>query len=225
MVHMDVGDGHFGKDLSLGPMVSTRLLFQAEMCPLPLLAGCLYSFYRPQVCKALKGHGVKAPIDVHLKTLLVNRRIADFIKAGADCISCHPEASDDVAESIAQIKAGGSKAGLALNVETDLEVVRPLLDNLDVIILMYANKEETMEKARAARRMIDEAGANCRLCVDGGVSGDNMLRCAQAGADMFVVGSALFKAPRSQKDYGARIAALRKTLEAAPINRQPRVRA
>jgi len=93
VVHMDVGDGHFGKDLSLGPMV----------------------------CKALRAHGVTAPIDVHLKTLLVDRRIADFITAGADSISFHPEASENPGASLDLIRASGVGAGLALNVETPLE--------------------------------------------------------------------------------------------------------
>jgi ribulose-phosphate 3-epimerase len=195
IIHFDVMDNHYVPNLTIGPMV----------------------------CKALRDHGVTAPIDVHLMVSPVDSLITDFIEAGASHITFHPEATNHVDRSLQLIKNGGCKAGLVFNPATSLDAARYVLDKLDIILLMSVNPgfggqafiPGTLDKAREARKMIDDAGIDCRLMMDGGVKTDNIRACAEAGVDMFVAGSAIFKAPRTQESYKETIDAMRSELDKA----------
>ena len=174
-MHLDVMDAHFVPNLTFG-------------------AG---------VCKALKNYGIKAPIDVHLMVSPVDRIIGDFLEAGADIITFHPEASDHIDRSLQLIKAGGAKAGLVFNPATPLHYLDYVLDKVDQILLMSVNPgfggqkfiPMTLDKLRQARKIIDASGRDIRLEVDGGVTPGNIREIAAAGADMFVAGSAIFGQP------------------------------
>ena len=175
VVHFDVMDNHYVPNLTIGPMV----------------------------CKALRNHGVTAPIDVHLMVSPVDRMIADFAEAGATYITFHPEASDHIDRSLQLIKSAGCKAGLVFNPATPLHYMDYVLDKLDVVLLMSVNPgfggqsfiPATLDKLREARKKIDESGYDIRLEIDGGVKVDNIGEIYAAGADMFVAGSAIFNAP------------------------------
>ncbi len=175
VVHFDVMDNHYVPNLTIGPMV----------------------------CKALRNHGVTAPIDVHLMVSPVDRMIADFAEAGATYITFHPEASDHIDRSLQLIKAAGCKAGLVFNPATPLHYMDYVMDKLDVVLLMSVNPgfggqsfiPATLDKLREARKKIDESGYDIRLEIDGGVKVDNIGEIYAAGADMFVAGSAIFNAP------------------------------
>ncbi|ELW82682.1 TPA: ribulose-phosphate 3-epimerase [Acinetobacter nosocomialis] len=175
VVHFDVMDNHYVPNLTFG-------------------AG---------VCKALKNYGVKAPIDVHLMVSPVDRIIGDFLEAGADIITFHPEASHHIDRSLQLIKSGGAKAGLVFNPATPLHHLDYVLDKVDQILIMSVNPgfggqkfiPMTLEKLRAARKIIDASGRDIRLEVDGGVGPANIREIAEAGADMFVAGSAIFGQP------------------------------
>jgi len=175
VVHFDVMDNHYVPNLTIGPMV----------------------------CKALRNHGVIAPIDVHLMVSPVDRMIADFAEAGATYITFHPEASDHIDRSLQLIKAAGCKAGLVFNPATPLHYMDYVMDKLDVVLLMSVNPgfggqsfiPATLDKLREARKKIDESGYDIRLEIDGGVKVDNIGEIYAAGADMFVAGSAIFNAP------------------------------
>ena len=177
VVHFDVMDNHYVPNLTIGPMV----------------------------CKALRDFGIEAPIDVHLVVKPVDRIIPDFAKAGASLITFHPEASEHLDRSIQLIKDQGCQAGLVFNPATPLHYLDHVLDKLDVILLMSVNPgfggqsfiPGTLPKLRQVRRLIDESGLDIRLEIDGGVKVDNIREIAEAGADMFVAGSAIF----SQPDY------------------------
>ena len=177
VVHFDVMDNHYVPNLTIGPMV----------------------------CKALRDFGIEAPIDVHLMVKPVDRIIPDFAKAGASLITFHPEASEHLDRSIQLIKDQGCQAGLVFNPATPLHYLDHVLDKLDVILLMSVNPgfggqsfiPGTLPKLRQVRRLIDESGLDIRLEIDGGVKVDNIREIAEAGADMFVAGSAIF----SQPDY------------------------
>ncbi len=177
VVHFDVMDNHYVPNLTIGPMV----------------------------CKALRDFGIQAPIDVHLMVKPVDRIIPDFAKAGASLITFHPEASEHLDRSIQLIKDQGCQAGLVFNPATPLHYLDHVLDKLDVILLMSVNPgfggqsfiPGTLPKLRQVRRLIDESGLDIRLEIDGGVKVDNIREIAEAGADMFVAGSAIF----SQPDY------------------------
>lgn len=177
-VHFDVMDNHYVPNLTLGPMV----------------------------CQALRDHGVTAPIDVHLMVKPVDRMIGDFIAAGATSITFHPEASEHIDRSLQMIKEGGCKAGLVFNPATPLHLMDHVMDKLDMLLLMSVNPgfggqkfiPHTLEKLRAARAKIDASGQPLRLQVDGGVGVDNIAEIAEAGADTFVAGSAIFKQRRAQ---------------------------
>ena len=179
VVHFDVMDNHYVPNLTIGPMV----------------------------CKALRNHGVTAPIDVHLMVSPVDRMIADFAEAGATYITFHPEASDHIDRSLQLIKSAGCKAGLVFNPATPLHYMDYVMDKLDVVLLMSVNPgfggqsfiPATLDKLREARKKIDESGYDIRLEIDGGVKVDNIGEIYAAGADMFVAGSAIFNAP----DYKA----------------------
>lgn len=181
VVHFDVMDNHYVPNLTIGPMV----------------------------CKALRDHGVTAPIDVHLMVTPVDALIEEFIKAGASHITFHPEASAHVDRSLQLIKAGGCKAGLVFTPATSLDACKYVMDKLDIILLMSVNPgfggqkfiPAMLGKAREARKMIDDAGIDCRLMIDGGVKLDNIKEIADAGVDMFVAGSAIFTDPRTADSY------------------------
>lgn len=189
MVHFDVMDNHYVPNLTIGPMV----------------------------CKALRDYGVTAPIDVHLMVEPVDDLIRQFADAGADYISFHPEATRHVDRSVQLIKSLGCKPGLVLNPATSLEAARYVLEQLDMLLLMSVNPgfggqafiPYTFDKLREARAMIEAAGLPTRLEIDGGVGADNIRQIAEAGADTFVAGSAIFNAP----DYSQAIATLRAELE------------
>lgn len=191
IVHFDVMDNHYVPNLTIGPLV----------------------------CEALKNHGVSAPIDVHLMIKPVDRIIPDFIKAGASYITFHPEASEHIDRTLGMIQESGCKAGLVFNPATPLHVLENVMDKLDMILLMSVNPgfggqsfiAHTLEKCRKVRKLIDASGSNIRLEIDGGVKIDNIREVAEAGADTFVAGSAIF----STDDYKATIDAMRVELAKA----------
>ena len=191
VVHFDVMDNHYVPNLTIGPMV----------------------------CRALRHHGITAPIDVHLMVTPVDELAIAFADAGASWISFHPEASHHVDRTLSLIRERGCKAGLVFNPATGLEVARYVMDKLDFILLMSVNPgfggqkfiPSTLVKLREARRMIDDSGLPIRLEVDGGVGTGNIRAIAEAGADTFVAGSAIFGAP----DYAEVIAAMRQQLALA----------
>ncbi|MGR5120764.1 ribulose-phosphate 3-epimerase [Vibrio astriarenae] len=177
VVHFDVMDNHYVPNLTFGA----------------------------PVCKALRDYGITAPIDVHLMVKPVDRIIPDFAKAGASMITFHIEASEHVDRTLQLIKEHGCKAGVVLNPATPLSHLEYIMDKVDMILLMSVNPgfggqsfiPNTLDKLRAVRKMIDESGRDIRLEIDGGVKVDNIKEIAEAGADMFVAGSAIF----SQPDY------------------------
>jgi len=181
-IHFDVMDNHYVPNLTIGPLV----------------------------CEALRKHGVKAPIDVHLMVKPVDRIVPDFAKAGATNISFHPEASEHIDRTIQLIKASGCTAGLVFNPATPLSYLDYVLEKIDLVLLMSVNPGfggqsfimSALDKLREVRERIDRSGRNIRLEIDGGVKADNIGEIARAGADTFVAGSAIF----SEKDYRAIIA-------------------
>jgi len=188
IVHFDVMDNHYVPNLTIGPLV----------------------------CEALRKHGVKAPIDVHLMVRPVDRIVPDFAKAGATYITFHPEASEHVDRSIALIRECGCKPGLVFNPATPLDFLDYTLGQIDMVLLMSVNPgyggqkfiPSVLDKLREARRRIDASGRAVRLEIDGGVKLDNIAAIAAAGADTFVAGSAIFSTP----DYAGTIAAMRKAI-------------
>ena len=179
VVHFDVMDNHYVPNLTIGPLV----------------------------CEALRKHGVTADIDVHLMVKPVDRIIPDFIAAGASYITFHPEASEHVDATLQMIRDGGCKSGLVFNPATPLSILKHVMDKVDIILLMSVNPgfggqsfiPETLVKLREARKLIDESGYDITLEIDGGVKVDNIKEIAEAGADMFVAGSAVFNA-KNDKD-------------------------
>jgi ribulose-phosphate 3-epimerase len=194
VVHFDVMDNHYVPNLTIGPMV----------------------------CKALRKHGISAPIDAHLMVRPVDRLIGDFIEAGASIITFHPEASDHVDRSLQMIKDGGAQCGLVFNPATPLHYLDHVMDKVDVILLMSVNPgfggqkfiPSTLDKLRAVRERIVASGRNIRLEIDGGVGVANIREIAEAGADMFVAGSAIFNAP----NYAEVVSQMRAELAAARVN-------
>ena len=188
MLHLDVMDNHYVPNLTVGPLV----------------------------CEALRKHGIQAPIDVHLMTKPVDRLIIDFANAGASNITFHPEASEHVDRSLALIHKHGCKAGLALNPATTLNCLEYVLDKIDIILVMSVNPgfggqifiPSTLEKIKNIRQLIQSCDGRIRLAVDGGVKTENIGQVAQAGADIFIAGSAIFNQP----DYAEVIAMMRKQL-------------
>jgi ribulose-phosphate 3-epimerase len=170
----------------------------------------------PMVCKALRDHGIVAPIDVHLMVTPVDELIRMFADAGATYITFHPEASAHVDRSLQLIRSLGCKAGLVFNPATGLDAARYVMDKLDMMLLMSVNPgfggqkfiPKTLDKLREARALIDASGCNIRLEVDGGVTAANIREIADAGADTFVAGSAIFNAP----DYAQAVKAMRNAL-------------
>mmetsp|Transcript_61584 Transcript_61584/g.150755 ORF Transcript_61584/g.150755 Transcript_61584/m.150755 type:complete len:265 (+) Transcript_61584:213-1007(+) len=192
VVHFDVMDNHYVPNLTIGPMV----------------------------CKALRDHGVTAPIDVHLMVSPVDAVIGDFIDAGASYITFHPEATNHIDRSLQLIKNGGCKAGLVFNPGTSLDAAKYVMDKLDIILLMSVNPgfggqafiPAVLDKAREARKLIDDNGLDCRLEIDGGVKVDNIKEVAESGVDMMVAGSAILKEPRTVEAYKATIDEMRAEL-------------
>ncbi len=191
LIHFDVMDNHYVPNLTIGPMV----------------------------CEALQRHGVAAPIDVHLMVKPVDRIISDFAAVGATYISFHPEASEHTYRSLQLIRDAGCKSGLVFNPATPLTWLEHVLHKVDMVLLMSVNPgfggqafiDTTLEKIIRARALIDESGLDVRLEVDGGVKVDNIGRIAQAGADTFVAGSAIF----GSDDYAATLAAMRNEISLA----------
>lgn len=178
LVHFDVMDNHYVPNLTFGPMV----------------------------CKALVNYGIRAPIDVHLMVEPVDELIGQFADAGATYITFHPEASRHVDRSLQLIIDKGCKPGLVLNPATPVELIKPVLHKLDMLLLMSVNPgfggqkfiPYTLDKLRQARALINDSGKAIRLQIDGGVTPANIAEIARAGADTFVAGSAIFGAPSYQ---------------------------
>ncbi len=194
-IHFDVMDNHYVPNLTFGPMI----------------------------CQALKPHaktaaGVAVPVDVHLMVEPVDALAAAFADAGADYISFHPDASAHVHRSVQAIKSKGVKAGLVFNPAASLDVLDWMIDEIDLILIMSVNPgfggqsfiDSALRKIEEARKRIDASGKDIRLEVDGGVKVDNIRRVADAGADTFVAGSAIF----GKSDYAAEIAKMRANLAA-----------
>ena len=189
-VHFDVMDNHYVPNLTIGPMV----------------------------CQSLRDYGITAPIDVHLMVEPVDQLIQDFSKAGASYITFHPEASDDVDRSLNLIKDSGCKAGLVLNPDIPIDVLDGFLDKLDMILLMsvfpgFGGQEfidSVLEKVTKMRSIINANSLETRLEIDGGIKLKNIKEVADAGADTFVSGSAIFGEP----DYSEIIRKMRDSLKA-----------
>jgi len=193
LIHFDVMDNHYVPNLTIGPMV----------------------------CAALRKHGVDAPIDVHLMVRPVDRIVPDFAAAGATFITFHPEASEHIDRTIALIREHGCRPGLVFNPATPLDYLDYTLELIDMVLIMSVNPgfggqefiPTSLRKLTEARARIDAGRRPVRLEVDGGIKTANIRAAAQAGADTFVAGSAIF----GSKDYGATIAELRRhTALAAP---------
>jgi len=188
LVHFDVMDNHYVPNLTIGPLV----------------------------CAALRKHGIKAPIDVHLMIEPVDRIVPDFAEAGATYISFHPEATRHVDRTIELIREHGCKPGLVFNPATPLEYLDYTLPKLDMVLLMSVNPGfggqkfigSALGKLAEVRRKIDTLGRPVRLEIDGGVKVDNIADIARAGADTFVAGSAIF----GSADYAATIRAMRERI-------------
>ena len=190
-IHFDVMDNHYVPNLTFGPMV----------------------------CQALRKH-TTVPIDVHLMVQPVDALAQAFCKAGADIVTFHPEASSHVDRTLQLIKAEGKRCGLVFNPATPLDALEWTLDRIDVVLLMSVNPgfggqsfiEHTLRKCEQARRLIEASGRDIRLEVDGGIKVENIRRVADAGADTFVAGSAIF----GQRSYKDVIAAMRHELRRGP---------
>ena len=194
-IHFDVMDNHYVPNLSFGPMI----------------------------CQALKKHAVRAdgtpvPIDVHLMISPVDALAQQFAKAGADLISFHPDASTHVDRTLQLIKAEGCKAGLVFNPAAPIDILEWVIDKVDLVLVMSVNPgfggqsfiPGALRKIEKLRKVIDASGRDIRLEVDGGIKADNIRAAADAGADTFVAGSAIF----GQKDYARAIAGMRAELAA-----------
>jgi ribulose-phosphate 3-epimerase len=194
-IHFDVMDNHYVPNLSFGPMI----------------------------CQALKKHAVRAdgtpvPIDVHLMISPVDALAQQFAKAGADLVSFHPDASTHVDRTLQLIKAEGCKAGLVFNPAASIDVLEWVIDKVDLVLVMSVNPgfggqsfiPSALRKIEKLRKIIDASGRDIRLEVDGGIKADNIRAAADAGADTFVAGSAIF----GQKDYAKAIVEMREALAA-----------
>ena len=192
-IHFDVMDNHYVPNLTFGPMI----------------------------CQAIKPHAVTpagqpVPLDVHMMVQPVDALAQAFARAGADLISFRPDASAHGHRSVEAIKAAGCQAGLVFNPGAPLDVLDWLIEEIDLILIMSVNPgfggqsfiDSALRKVEAARRRIQACGKDIRLEVDGGIKADNIRRVADAGADTFVAGSAIF----GQRDYRAVIDAMRKAL-------------
>ena len=187
-VHIDVMDNHYVPNLTFGPVIA----------------------------KAFRDYGIEAPLDVHLMIKPVDRIIPDFAKAGASYITFHPEASEHVDRSLQLIRDNGCKSGLVFNPATPLDILNHVIDKLDMVLLMSVNPgfggqsfiPAALDKLRQARKIIDDSDYDIRLEIDGGVKVNNIREIAEAGADTFVAGSAIF----GSDDYQSTISAMRNEL-------------
>ena len=188
MIHVDVMDNHYVPNLTFGPIIS----------------------------QTLRDYGITAPIDVHLMVKPVDELIKAFAKAGATLITFHPEASEHIDRSLQLIKDAGCKAGLAINPATPLYYLNHVMDKLDLVLIMSVNPgfggqtfiPEALNKITEVRRLINAHGRDIMLAVDGGIKVDNIAQIAQAGANMFIAGSAIF----DSSDYQTTIQAMRAEL-------------
>ena len=187
-IHFDVMDNHYVPNLTVGPMV----------------------------CRSLRDDGIKDFIDVHLMITPVNELAKSFADAGADLISFHPEAVDNVPETIKLIKQCGCKVGIAINPDTSLSVLQDIIGEIDLVLLMSVYPgfggqefiEDTIEKISEAKRLIDQQDHQIFLEVDGGINNENISRVSQAGANVFVAGSAIF----GSSDYEKTIKSFRQKI-------------
>lgn len=194
-IHFDVMDNHYVPNLTFGPMICEAL--------------------RPH---ARKADGSRVPIDVHLMVQPVDALAQAFAKAGADLVSFHPDASTHVDRTLQLIKAEGCQAGLVFNPASPIDVLEWVLDKVDLVLIMSVNPgfggqsfiPGALKKIERVRKLIDASGRDIRLEVDGGIKVDNIRQVADAGADTFVAGSAIFGKP----DYKAVIDAMRAQLAA-----------
>jgi ribulose-phosphate 3-epimerase len=190
IIHFDVMDNHYVPNLTIGPLVLA----------------------------SLRKAGINATMDVHLMVKPVDRLVGDFLDAGADIISVHPEGTEHLHRTLSLIREGGAKPGIVFNPATPLTVLNEVLDLVDLVLVMSVNPgfggqafiPSSLEKLAAARTLIDASGRDVRLEIDGGIKADNIARAAAAGADTFVAGSAIF----NSADYPATIAAMRDALAA-----------
>ena len=195
-IHFDVMDNHYVPNLTIGPAVAQAI--------------------KPHCVRA---DGTKVPLDVHLMVQPVDALATLFADAGADLISFHPEASGHIDRTLQLIRAKGCQTGLVFNPATPLDLLDWTIDQIDLILIMSVNPgfggqsfiESALRKTEAARRLIEQTGRDIRLEVDGGIKADNIRRVADAGADTFVAGSAIFGKP----DYKAVIDAMRVELAGA----------
>ena len=193
MIHFDVMDNHYVPNLTVGPLV----------------------------CRALRDHGITAPIDVHLMIKPVDRIIPDFADAGASYITFHPEASEHIDRSLQLVRDSGCRSGLVFNPATHLNHLDHVMDKLDMILLMSVNPgfggqsfiPATLDKLCAVHQRISASGYDIRLEVDGGVKVDNIREIRAAGADTFVAGSAIF----GSQDYQKTIEAMRAEIAKAQM--------
>ena len=187
-IHVDVMDNHYVPNLTFGPVI----------------------------VETLRDYGIEAPLDVHLMIKPVDRIIPDFAKAGASYITFHPEASEHVDRSLQLIRDNGCKSGLVFNPATPLDILSHVIDKVDMVLLMSVNPgfggqsfiPSVMDKLKQARQIIDDSDYDIRLEIDGGVKVENIREIAEAGADTFVAGSAIF----GSDDYQATINAMRTEL-------------
>lgn len=188
IIHYDVMDNHYVPNLTIGPLVLA----------------------------SLRKAGITATMDVHLMVKPVDRLISDFIEAGADIVSIHPEATEHLHRTLSLIRDGGAKPGIVFNPATPLTVLGEVLDLVDLVLIMSVNPgfggqsfiESSLNKVADAAALIESSGREIRLEIDGGIKPDNIAAAASAGADTFVAGSAIF----SSGDYGATIKAMRSAL-------------
>ena len=188
VIHFDVMDNHYVPNLTFGA----------------------------PVLKALRDYGITAPIDVHLMAKPVDQLVPEFAKAGATMITFHVEASEHIDRTLQLIKEHGCQAGVVLNPATPLSYLDYIMDRVDLILVMSVNPgfggqsfiPATLDKLRSIRSRINESGRNIRLEVDGGVKVNNIKEIAEAGADMFVAGSAIF----DSEDYQQAIDSMRAEL-------------
>lgn len=190
-IHFDVMDNHYVPNLSIGPLVLS----------------------------SLRKAGIAAIVDVHLMVKPVDRLIGDFIDAGADYITIHPESTEHLHRSLSQIREGGAKAGIVFNPATPLDFLSEVSDLVDLVLIMSVNPgfggqsfiPSSLDKLRQARELIDVSGRDIRLQIDGGIKPANIGDAAAAGADAFVAGTAIF----GQENYAEVINALRANIAAA----------
>ncbi len=190
-IHFDVMDNHYVPNLSIGPLV----------------------------LESLRKAGIEDHVDVHLMVKPVDRLVGDFLDAGADLISVHPESTEHLHRTLNMIREGGAKSGLVFNPATPIDVLSEVIDSVDLVLIMSVNPgfggqsfiASSLDKLRRVRAVIDAADHDIRLQVDGGIKIDNIAAAAAAGADTFVAGTAIF----GSSDYAATISAMRDAIASA----------